>query len=74
MKPVVKNEPPKVAAPQILADAIVKVSNAADLLLRSELTEKALLILLSHSSGVPQKTVKIVLQSARDLAKDYVRR
>jgi hypothetical protein len=64
---------PEVAV-DLLATEIVKVSKAADELLRSRLTDKALLILLSHSSGVSQKTCKEVLLAAASLAKDYTRR
>lgn len=52
---------------EILASAIVDVAEGAKKLLSSRLTEKALLLLLSHSSGVPQRECKKVLDAAANL-------
>jgi hypothetical protein len=57
----------------ILASAIVSVADAAKRLQSSKLTEKALLLLLSHHSGVSQRDCKRVLDSAANL-KWYVKK
>lgn len=59
---------------EVLASEIEKISKAADTLLASRLSEKAIILLLSHHTGVPMKTCKLVLQGARELAKVYVKR
>jgi len=51
----------------ILASSIKKVAEAAEKMRSSRLTEKALLILLSHHSGPGQREVKQVLDAAADL-------
>lgn len=52
---------------EILAESIIQVSEAAKALLSSKLTEKALLLLLSHSSGLGQRECKKVLDAAANL-------
>jgi len=63
---------PEVPA-EVLASEIVAVSKAVKELLSSRLSEKALYILLAHSSGLSQAKCKLVMTSAANLASDYVR-
>jgi hypothetical protein len=67
-----KKTPPKPTItvdtdPELLASAIVEVSQSAKKLLASRLTEKAVLLLVSHASGVSQRECKRVLEAAGDL-------
>jgi hypothetical protein len=53
--------------PDLLASAIDDVAKSARKLLDSRLSEKALVLLLSHHSGVSQRDCKRVLESAANL-------
>jgi hypothetical protein len=55
----------------ILAKAIVDASAAMKRLAASGLNQKAIRLLVSHSSGVNQTQVKCVLDSLEQLAADY---
>ena len=75
--------PTKVVIPQdekqpveknVLAKAVVDLSRAADALKRSSgLNDKAIIILLSHSSRCNRETVTAVLDSLRNIERDYCR-
>ena len=57
---------------EVLAKSIVELSRAArDLQKRSGLSERALVILLSESSKVNRPAVKLVLESIRNLERDW---
>ena len=60
---------PDAEGADLIADQIEKVADAAQALLGSRLTEKALVLLVAHESRVPQATVRQVLQAAADLRK-----
>lgn len=60
-------------APDLLASAIVDVADAAKRLSSGPLGDKALLLLLSQSSGVSQRNCKRVLTAAANL-KMYLRK
>jgi hypothetical protein len=64
------NEEP--VATEIIAQAIVKISDATTKLLSSGLTRRAVLILLSAASGVPQTTCKRVLEGLEDMGRQYL--
>lgn len=74
-----KNPPPKVIDPdaevgaELLAKAIVEVSDAAQRLLDSPLKMRAILVLIQDASGVPKVQIKRVLESAADLRREYVK-
>jgi len=57
--------------PEILARAIVNLSEAAAKLLRSGLNRRAMLVLLKDSSGVSHHDINLVLDALVDLRKNY---
>lgn len=56
---------------EVLAQSIVKISEAATALRKSGLNRKAVIVLVAHSSGVPQREIKAVLDSLETLKQDY---
>lgn len=56
-----------------IAAELEKVADGMKALKNSRLTDKAILLLISHASGVPQRTVADVLDAAANL-KTYLRR
>lgn len=56
-----------------LAVAVAKVSRGMEVLTGSRLKRKAILLLLSHSSKIPQRDVDRVLQALSDLERDYLK-
>jgi hypothetical protein len=69
----VKQNPEKPIEPQILAEAIVAIAGAARKLAASGLNKKAIIILLSASSGVVKRDCTIVLDHLEYLAKQYTK-
>jgi len=59
--------------PALLASEIARVSRAAQALLSSRLTNKAIFVLIKDHSGVPMATIEKVLKSAADLEKVYTK-
>jgi hypothetical protein len=59
-------------AAQVIAQSIVKISNATSALLRSGLNFKAIKLLISHSSGVNQRDVHEVLYAMENLSRQYL--
>lgn len=57
----------------VFASEIRDISKAARDLRASQLKEKTILILLSHSSGVNQGDIKRVLESMELLEKEYLK-
>jgi hypothetical protein len=55
------------STPEVLASAIEDVADAARRLLGSRLSERAIVLLLHDHSGVPQKQIRAVLNSAANL-------
>lgn len=55
----------------VLAQAIVDMSKAMTHLLKSGLNRRAIVVLIAHDTKVPMRTVGLVLDSIRDLAKNY---
>ena len=60
-------------APEVLAQAIVDIATATKQLYSTRLTEKTLLLLISHSSGVAQRDVKAVLAAMWHLEATYLK-
>lgn len=54
---------------QRVAESIAKVSDAAKALRSSGLSRKAVEVLISHQTKIPQRDVRLVLEGAEDLAK-----
>lgn len=69
---VLKN-PENPETKEILAEAIVKIGEAADKLKASGLNEDAIVVLLHDKTGVPKKTIKAVLDGLRRLRGWYCR-
>jgi hypothetical protein len=65
-----ENEP---VPTEILAKSVVAVSAAAQKLLAGGLTMRALMVLIHDQTAVPLAHIKLVLESAGDLAKQYTR-
>jgi hypothetical protein len=63
----------KPVAKPVLAQAIVDISRAAQKLAAGGLNRKAVVVLLSHASKVPQGTVKLVLDGLEKLAETYTK-
>lgn len=58
-------------APEALAEAIVKLSSAAESLRRSGLNEEGLIVLLSDSTRLSKSICRLALKGLSDLRKDY---
>jgi hypothetical protein len=71
-KIAVKQVPEREVPLEVLAQSIVKISEAAMALRRSGFAESALLILLAARSKQSQKTCKIVLDAMLDLKATYL--
>lgn len=56
-----------------IATAIAKISRGMAVLNQSRMKKKTILLLLSHSSGLPQRDCDRVLQSLSDLEKTYLK-
>jgi hypothetical protein len=65
-KPIVLKNDLEMPA-EVLASEIEKVAKAAQQLLSSRLSRKALLVLLQHSTGLTQHDVGLVLDHAANL-------
>jgi hypothetical protein len=71
-KPVVTNDTGERV--EVLASEIRKVATAARVLMSTSLSDKTILLLLSHSSGVSQVNCKKVLTAAENLAFTYLKK
>ena len=67
----VQQDPAKLIETPVLAQAIVDIGKAAQRLSASGLNRKAITLLVSHDSKVPQRDVTYVLDSIEHLAKTY---
>lgn len=54
-----------------IAESIRKFDNVAQALVKSGLNQRAMLVLIKDCSGVPQKQIKLVLDSLSQLKKIY---
>lgn len=57
----------------ILAEAIVKISKAAEDLVRSGLNERAIIVLLADKTNLSRGSVKDLLRGLSKLREDYCR-
>ena len=57
----------------VLAQAIVKISKAAEDLAKSGLSRKAIVVLLADKTGFGKRSIEIILDALADLRKDYCR-
>jgi hypothetical protein len=73
VKPPAIVDPESEVAPELLAKAIVQVSDAAKKLLGGPLKPRALLLLLRDASGVGMDDCERVLNAAADLRRRYVK-
>ncbi|MCI0620297.1 MAG: hypothetical protein L0387_01245 [Acidobacteria bacterium] len=68
-------DPEQPAEREVLADAIVKLSKAAEALnQRSGLNQRAIVVLLHDHSRVPKRDIEAVLRAMQQLERDYCRR
>jgi len=56
---------------EVLASSIRRIADAAKALQRQGMNRHAIVVLLVHSTKLPHKTVKMVLESIADLEHDY---
>lgn len=66
---VKQSEPP--IPEEILAEAIVKVSNGFDAAMRAGLTRQAICVLVKAKTGIPASTIGKVLDALPELRKTY---
>ena len=66
---VQKSEPPE--SKVVLAEAIVNIGNAAKKLLASGLNKKAVIVLLQAETKLPQRDIRLVLDSLSQLERWY---
>lgn len=58
---------------EVMSAAIVEISKAVRQMRAGRLNDKALVLLIAHYSGEPQRTVKVVLNAIENLEREYVR-
>jgi hypothetical protein len=59
---------------EVIADSIVAIANGMRKLRAGRLTDKALVILLHHASGVGQREIQTVLNAMAELEHTYLRK
>ena len=59
--------------PEILAEAIVRISTAIQALSKSGLNREAIIVLVKDRTGLPKKTIDLVLNSLEQLKRHYCR-
>lgn len=59
-------------AAELIAQSIVKIADGWQRMNTAGLSMKAILLLLSHSSGINQRDVKAVLHAMDSLKQDYL--
>ena len=69
----VKQDEEKPVPKEVLAQAIVDIAAAGKRLAGAKLNRKAIVLLLSYSSGVNRTDVNAVLDSIADLEREYLR-
>lgn len=71
LTPVVKlSDPPE--SPDLLAAAIIKVSEGFAALQKSGLNRAAIVVLVKDDTGIPKNTINKILNSLADLKRAYV--
>lgn len=69
----VKQSAPPIPA-EILADAIVRVSDGFDAAMKAGLTKHAICVLVKAKTGIPSSTISEVLDALPQLRKTYTTR
>jgi hypothetical protein len=72
MAKVVQAQNQEPVAAEIIAQSIVKMADGFDRMNKSGLSLKAIMLLVSNSSGVCQRDVKQVLLAMSTLKRDYL--
>lgn len=72
-KVVVKQDEEAPIEKGVLAEAIIKISAAAEILRRSGLSEKAIIVLLADKTKIAKGTIEAVLNGLTDLRREYTR-
>ena len=70
---IVKQDPDNVVEKDVLATAIVKISEAAEALKRSGLNQRAIVVLLSDKTKFSKGSIEVILNGLADLKRDYTR-
>lgn len=70
---IVKQDAANEVPVEVLAADIEKIAKAAEALFASRLKPRTVFMLVSKMSGVGMKDVEYVLNSARQLAKEYLK-
>lgn len=73
MKLQVKQDPEDEVPTEILAKSIEKIANGYDVMNKSRLNKRALLILLRDASGVSMTEIQKVLNGLENLKKLYLK-
>ena len=58
---------------EVLAEAIIKISAAAEALRKSGLNEKAIIVLIADKTKFSKNTIRTVLDGLADLRRTYTR-
>ena len=66
-----KSDPPE--SKVILAEAIVNIGKSAKKLSQSGINEKGVIVLLHDGTKLPKKTIKLVIDSLKQLERWYCR-
>lgn len=67
----VQEDPENPVEKGVLAQAIVNISKAAQKLHQDGLNQKAIVILLHHSTKIPMRDIQLVLENIRTLEQQY---
>ncbi len=75
-KVVVRNNDENPIPTEIIAESIIKISDAITKMKSTKLTERAILILIrdSISGNIGLGDIKTVLDAAQDLSKNYIKK
>lgn len=68
---VTKSDPPE--SKEVLAEAIVKISDGFDAMLKSGLNRRAVIILLNHRTKVSMGDIRIILDGLKQMKGWYCR-
>lgn len=68
---VIRNEDEPI---EIIASSIVKLSEAMEIINKSSLSERAILLLLQDATGLPQRDIKKILFALPRLKEMYIKK
>lgn len=69
----VTQNPEKPVEPEVLAEAITRISKGFDALRKSGLNKKAIVVLLHDSTRVAKRDIETVLVGLENLSRNYCR-